>query len=99
MKLTKLACRVKKYLAHKRLTIEDFAKKAGVSVRVIKKLLSGDIGLSYATISKVAAAMGKSLELKLLNLASPIKRQRGDVNENHKNGACGEAGQPADKAF
>lgn len=92
MKLTKLACRVKKYLAHKRLTIEDFALKAGVSVRVIKKLLSGDIGLSYATISKVVAAMGKSLELKLLNLASPIKRG-GEVNENHKNGACGEAGQ------
>ena len=47
----------------KKMTQEKLAKKANMSQSVIARLESGRQGLSFATISKIAAALGKQIQL------------------------------------
>ncbi len=47
----------------KKMTQEGLAKKAGMPQSVIARLESGRQGLSFATISQIATALGKKIEL------------------------------------
>lgn len=59
--------RIKKQLKEarlkKKMTQEGLAKKAGMPQSVIARLESGRQGLSFATISQIATALGKKIEL------------------------------------
>lgn len=50
----------------KKLTQKQLAEKAGVSQTVITRLESGDSNPTFATINRVAQALGK--ELRLINI-------------------------------
>lgn len=47
----------------RKMTQEKLAKKAGMPQSVIARLESGRQGLSFATISQIATALGKRIEL------------------------------------
>ncbi len=54
---------IKQARLKKRMTQEGLAKKAGMPQSVIARLESGRQGLSFATISQIATALGKKIEL------------------------------------
>lgn len=54
---------IKKARLAKKMTQEKLAKKAGMPQSVIARLESGRQGLSFVTISKIATALGKRVQL------------------------------------
>lgn len=54
---------IKQARLKKKMTQEGLAKKAGMPQSVIARLESGRQGLSFATISQIATALGKKIEL------------------------------------
>jgi DNA-binding XRE family transcriptional regulator len=58
-----LASQIKKFRTLKKMTQEAFAKKANMPQSVIARAESGKHTISLVTLSKIAGALGKKIEL------------------------------------
>lgn len=59
----RIVAKMKRVRLAKKMTQEKLAQKAGMPQSVIARLESGRQGLSFATISQIATALGKRIEL------------------------------------
>lgn len=85
---------IRRFLEKNGMTINEFASKAGVSAKVIRKLLYGGIrSFSPESISKVATAIGTSTDVLVNGIADEEQRQTiaGLIKNSH------EYGVPAEK--
>lgn len=59
----KIAAEIKSLRIQKKLTQETFAKKAQMPQSVVARIESGNHSISLGTLSRVAHALGKSVQL------------------------------------